>query len=112
LLDAADGVERVLREPPPNVQFLEFGEYSLNFRLLVWTADANRYPQIRSDINYRIASLFRERGITGPNEKWKMRNEKWKIGHWSCNFPFLISHLPFFISSSLRLSLPLMYSVV
>ena len=66
LLDAADGVERVLREPPPNVQFLEFGEYSLNFRLLVWTADANRYPQIRSDINYRIASLFRERGITIP----------------------------------------------
>ncbi|MCM3905156.1 MAG: mechanosensitive ion channel [Pyrinomonadaceae bacterium] len=63
LIAAADGVERVLDNPPPNVQFLKFGDYSLDFRLLVWTREPNRHPQIRSDINYRIAKLFRTRGI-------------------------------------------------
>jgi small-conductance mechanosensitive channel len=63
LLAAAEGVDRVLADPPPYVQFLKFGDYSLDFRLLVWTREPNRHPQIRSDINYRIAGLFRERGI-------------------------------------------------
>ena len=63
LFAAAGGVERVLQDPPPKVQFLKFGDYSLDFRLLVWTREPNRHPQIRSDINYRIAKLFRERGI-------------------------------------------------
>jgi len=63
LLAVAEGVDRVLDDPPPKVQFLKFGEYSLDFRLLVWTREPNRHPEIRSDINYRIAKLLRERGI-------------------------------------------------
>lgn len=63
LLEAAEGVDRVLEDPPPYVQFLKFGDYSLDFRLLVWTREPNRHPQIRSDINYRIAKLFRARDI-------------------------------------------------
>lgn len=63
LLAAAEGVDRVLEDPPPKVQFLKFGDYSLDFRLLVWTREPSRHPQIRSDINYRIAKLFRARGI-------------------------------------------------
>jgi small-conductance mechanosensitive channel len=66
LLLAAEGVENVLTDPPPKVQFLRFGEYSLDFRLLVWTRQPNRHPQIKSDINYRIERLFRERGIEIP----------------------------------------------
>jgi small-conductance mechanosensitive channel len=73
LLDAAQGVDRVVADPPPNVQFLEFGDYSLNFRLLVWTGQPNRQPQIKSDINYRIARLFRERGITIPYPVQELR---------------------------------------
>lgn len=63
LLEAAEGVDKVITEPPPKVQFLRFGDYSLDFRLLVWTRQPSRHPQIRSDINYRIAKLFREHGI-------------------------------------------------
>lgn len=63
LLAAVEGVERVLDNPPPKVQFLKFGDYSLDFRLLVWTREPNRHPEIRSDINYRIAQLLRARGI-------------------------------------------------
>jgi small-conductance mechanosensitive channel len=69
LLLAAQGVENVLTDPPPKVQFLKFGEYSLDFRLLVWTRQPSRHPQIKSDINYRIEKLFRERGIEIPYPK-------------------------------------------
>lgn len=66
LLDAAKDIENVLIDPPPRVQFLKFGDYSLDFRLLVWTNQPRRHTQIRSDINYRIANLFRERKIRIP----------------------------------------------
>ena len=66
LLEAADDVSNVLSDPPPRVQFMKFGEYSLDFRLLVWTNQPRRHAQIRSDINYRIAGLFRERNIKIP----------------------------------------------
>lgn len=66
LLSAAEGVEHVLEEPKPSVQFLSFGDYSLNFRLLVWTTRPRRHPRIKSDINYRIHRLFKEAKIEIP----------------------------------------------
>lgn len=66
LLLAAKDVELVLTDPAPKVQFLKFGDYSLDFRLLVWTRHPSRHPQIKSDINYRIEKLFRERHIEIP----------------------------------------------
>ena len=66
LILAAEGIENVLTDPAPKVQFLKFGDYSLDFRLLVWTRQPRRHPQIKSDINYRIEKLFRERGIEIP----------------------------------------------
>ena len=66
LIEAAQDVANVLSDPQPNVQFLKFGDYSLDFRLLVWTNQPRRHVQIRSDINYRIAELFRERSIRIP----------------------------------------------
>jgi potassium-dependent mechanosensitive channel len=73
LLEAAEGVDRVLTDPPPKVQFLAFGDYSLDFRLLVWSREPNRQPQIRSDINYRIAKLFRARQIEVPYPVQELR---------------------------------------
>jgi small-conductance mechanosensitive channel len=66
LIEAARTVPNVLPEPQPRVQFLKFGDYSLDFRLLVWTNQPRRHVQLRSDINYRIAQLFRERSIRIP----------------------------------------------
>jgi len=76
LLDSARDVDNVLTDPPPSVQFLKFGEYSLDFRLLVWTNQPRRHAQIRSDINYRIAHLFRERRIRipYPTQEFLLRN--------------------------------------
>src|SRR5438477_393807 len=66
LLRAAEGVQFLLEEPKPSVQFLDFGESSLNFRLLVWTDKPRRHPSIRSEINYRIRRLFQQEGIEIP----------------------------------------------
>lgn len=66
LIEASQGVDHVLTDPPPRVQFMKFGDYSLDFRLLVWTRQPRRHVQIRSDINFRIAKLFRDRSIRIP----------------------------------------------
>ena len=73
LLNAAEGINHVLEEPKPSVQFLGFGESSLDFRLLVWTDRPRRHPQIKSDINYRIERLFREQRIEIPFPQRELR---------------------------------------
>lgn len=77
LILAAQGVENVLQDPAPRVQFLKFGDSSLDFRLLVWSVQPRRHFEIRSDINYRIWGLFRERGIEipYPTTEFRLRPE-------------------------------------
>ncbi|HXD31261.1 MAG TPA: mechanosensitive ion channel domain-containing protein [Pyrinomonadaceae bacterium] len=60
---AAEEVSDILTQPQPKVQFLKFGDSSLDFRLLVWTNKPRAHVQIKSDVNYRIEKLFREAGI-------------------------------------------------
>jgi small-conductance mechanosensitive channel len=67
LLRAAEGVQFVLEEPKPTVQFMEFGDSSLNFRLLFWTDKPRRHLVIKSAVRYRIHRLFKEEGIEIPN---------------------------------------------
>ncbi len=73
LLKAAKDVDNVLHDPPPKVQFLKFGDWSLDFRLLVWTNRPRLHTQIRSDINYRIEKLFREAQIEIPFPQTELR---------------------------------------
>jgi small-conductance mechanosensitive channel len=73
LLAAAEGVDNVLRDPAPKVQFLKFGDWSLDFRLLVWTNRPRLHTQIRSDILYRIERLFRQAGIEIPFPQTELR---------------------------------------
>jgi potassium efflux system protein len=73
LLTAAADVDNVLRDPSAKVQFLKFGDWSLDFRLLVWTSRPRLHTQIRSDINYRIERLFRQEGIEIPFPQTELR---------------------------------------
>jgi small-conductance mechanosensitive channel len=73
LLAAAEEVDNVLRDPAHKVQFLKFGDWSLDFRLLVWTNRPRLHTQIRSDINYRIERLFRQEGIEIPFPQTELR---------------------------------------
>src|SRR5215212_8424913 len=67
LLRAAEGVQFVLEEPKPTVQFMEFADSSLDFRLLVWSDKPRRHLLVKSAIRYRIHRLFKEEGIEIPN---------------------------------------------
>lgn len=73
LLKAAEDVDNVLGDPAPKVQFLKFGDWSLDFRLLVWTNRPRLHMQIRSDINYRIDKLFRQEKIEIPYPQTELR---------------------------------------
>ena len=66
LLRVGRAHQEVLLNPEPTVQFLEFGDSSLNFDLLVWVNDASRQYIIRSDLNFAVVKAFREQGITIP----------------------------------------------
>ena len=72
LVDAARGIENVLEQPQPKVQFLGFGQASLDLRLLVWTNRPAQHIQIKSDVNFRIEALFKERAIKTPTPKQEM----------------------------------------
>ena len=73
LLRAAEGVQFLLEEPRPSVQFLEFADSSLDFRLLVWTDRPRRHPFIKSEIRYNIHRLFKEEGIEIPYPQRDLR---------------------------------------
>ncbi|HEX7314218.1 MAG TPA: mechanosensitive ion channel domain-containing protein [Pyrinomonadaceae bacterium] len=66
LLRAVEGVQFVLEEPRPTVQFMEFADSSLNFRLLVWSEKPRRHVNVKSAIRYNIHRLFKEEGIAIP----------------------------------------------
>jgi len=66
MLQAANSHPRVVKTPEPTVLFTDFGDSSLNFKV-VFTLDDSflaRIPQ--SDIRFEIDRLFREHNITIP----------------------------------------------
>lgn len=63
LLEAADAVEGILSQPPPQAVFEKFGDSALQFRLYVWIEAAQGAVQINHELHMRIDQLFRESGI-------------------------------------------------
>ncbi|MEM7064682.1 MAG: mechanosensitive ion channel domain-containing protein [Cyanobacteria bacterium P01_B01_bin.77] len=66
LLEVGREHPKVMAAPAPEVFLMGFGENSLNFELLVWIRQPQHYPQIRSDLNFAIATAFRKVGIEIP----------------------------------------------
>lgn len=57
----------VLKSPPPDVWFDEFGDSSLNFNLMVWTSEYVQRPKnLRSQLYYAVFKKFKEHGIEIP----------------------------------------------
>jgi small-conductance mechanosensitive channel len=68
LLEVAAKNERVLKEPAPSVLFIAFGESSLDFELVCWTAVMlHRRGSLRSEINFSLHETLKERGIEFPS---------------------------------------------
>ncbi len=56
-----------LKDPAPSVFFEKFGDSSLDFELVVWSAEmSNRPRRFRSDLNFAIDRKLREAGIEIP----------------------------------------------
>jgi potassium efflux system protein len=66
LLEAAAQHPDVLSNPPPSVQFRDFGNSSLDFELFVWTNQAFQTPQLTSEVRYHIWDALASRNIEIP----------------------------------------------
>ena len=67
LTDAALGVERVLREPPPAARLVRLGADGLEFQLLFWINDPeDGQLNVRSDVNLAVLKALRGAGIEIP----------------------------------------------
>jgi len=66
LLDVARQSDKVLKEPPPVVLFLNFGDSSLDFQLRVWIADFAERRFIQSALIQEIDRRFRTNDIEIP----------------------------------------------
>ena len=66
LLGVAAEADGVLRQPAPEVRFIEFGNSSLNMELLVWTNEPAKHFLLRSRLNFAIDAAFRREGVEIP----------------------------------------------
>ena len=74
LLEAAHEHPQVIKEATPNmnnvtapfVRFVDFGDSSLDFELLVWIPDCFQRFDVASDLHFMIWEKFKESGIRIP----------------------------------------------
>lgn len=75
LLEVAAEHPRVLRDPAPEVRFLEFGDSAWQMQLRVWIPVAREHPVIRSDLNKAIVRKFRANDVEIP---YPQRDLNWR----------------------------------
>jgi small-conductance mechanosensitive channel len=67
LLQAAEGHQRILREPAPVSRMMGFNDSGFDLELRFWISDPQEgVNNVRSDVNRAIWRLFQEQGITIP----------------------------------------------
>ena len=66
LLEVAEKIPGVCRDPLPAVLFMGFGESSLDFSVRAWTDDFNQSPIIRSEMAIAIHAALKEARIEIP----------------------------------------------
>lgn len=56
----------VMKDPPPMILFVAFGESSLDFEVRIWIEDISNALQVVNDVHFMIFSEFRKAGIEIP----------------------------------------------
>src|SRR5262249_3098371 len=59
LLDIAAQHPQVLEDPAPNCWMMGFGESTLDFELRVYVGEINQRNQVKTDLQFRIADVFK-----------------------------------------------------
>ncbi|MEL7351882.1 MAG: mechanosensitive ion channel domain-containing protein [Cyanobacteria bacterium J06560_5] len=65
-IEAAYAHPEVLRYPPPQLRFSEFGDSALHFDLLLWIRDPRHQFDIKSDVYYLLEANFKRYQIQIP----------------------------------------------
>ncbi len=66
LIEVAMSHPQVEKDPPAKVQFRDFGNSSLDFRLRFYSNETFRIEGIKSDLRFGIDKIFRENNVTIP----------------------------------------------
>lgn len=66
LLKIANSVDEVLKDPAPEVYFDSYGDFSLNFTLIVWIQDTTKRLVSKDKLNTRIQEVFAKEKINIP----------------------------------------------
>jgi small-conductance mechanosensitive channel len=66
-LSALAGIPRILAIPAPTCQFVDFGDFSLDFKIRFWIADPVKgVSSIRSQVRFALWDAFKREGIEIP----------------------------------------------
>jgi small-conductance mechanosensitive channel len=66
LVKIASELAQVMKNPPPEAYFIEFGESALSFQLVVWITDFHDKFKVIDKINTRINEEFTKEKIEIP----------------------------------------------
>jgi small-conductance mechanosensitive channel len=66
LIESASGHPKVLASPAPSLLFKGFGDSSLDFELLVWTAEPDKQFLLKSDLYFLIYEVLNQNQIEIP----------------------------------------------
>ena len=55
--------EAILNYPKPSILFYEFGDSSLNFKILFWTSDIDNWLLLKSEITFAVFDKLKEEEI-------------------------------------------------
>jgi len=76
LMQATDEHPRILRDPAPVARLMGFGDHGIELELRFWIPDPQEgVNNVRSDVNRRIWSLFKEHHVTIPVAQREIRVE-------------------------------------
>jgi small-conductance mechanosensitive channel len=70
----------VLGEPAPNILFSDFGDSSLDFKLMIWIPEPLTALRTASDVRFAIDRAFRDAGIEIP---FPQRDLHLRSGSWN-----------------------------
>jgi small-conductance mechanosensitive channel len=66
LIECAKGHNQVGKSPEPIVQFMDFADSQLTFRLLFFSTSVFAIQNVKSDLRFSIIAAFKEHGISIP----------------------------------------------
>jgi small-conductance mechanosensitive channel len=72
--------DRALKIPQPMVLFNGFGDSSLNFRCLFWTADIDNWLRTKSEVTHAIYQALNDNGIEIPFPQRDLHIRSWDEG--------------------------------